>query len=118
MDLPSHQQFSRAGSALRVIDYATLRAVLAAQSIGERASLNRHPTGRLPTGTMADRIAFFAGRFSQTPRFVGPFAPFIGGKGARKEAVYLGASTSGRNMTCKEPPTSGAGTAAPSGGKK
>ena len=118
MDVPSQQQFDRAGSPLSAIDYATLRAVMTARGMGERASARLGRAGLVPTGTMADRINYFAGRFSGAPRFAGPFAPFIGRMGACKDAVYLGASTSGRNMTCKEPPTPGAGTAAHSGGMK
>ncbi|WP_420607130.1 hypothetical protein [Novosphingopyxis sp.] len=115
MDLSSPQQFDRAAAQLAAIDYPTLRAMLVARFIARNARSRRSAAPCRHAGTIAERLDFFAGRIDSAVRPSGPFAPLAGFVPNGKKRVYLGASTSGRDLASKTLSTQGATAAAPFG---
>ena len=117
MERPSPLQFDRAAEALTAIDYPTLRAMLVARAVTQSDARRQPAHMARDVGTMADRIAFFAGRIAAGRRPRGPFVPLAAFVPKGKAAVYLGASASVRNNRVKTLLTPGAAAAAPSGEK-
>jgi hypothetical protein len=105
MDQPSPSQFDIAGAALSAIDYPTLQAMLSAGNIVSSARSGRLCASHVGMGTLADRIAYFAGRSAPRRTFGGAFLPRGMAAVKRKGSIYLGASVSGRIPSSIAAPT-------------
>ena len=117
MDVPSPHMFDRAAQPLTAMDYATLRAILVSRRVTEAGQAVAAESEPKHAGDIADRIDFFAGRVPRGVRPSGPFVPLSGFLPKSKGAVYLGGSTSGRELGYKKLLTPGAAMAARSGEK-